>query len=175
MDNSRKIPHNKDNGPRQATPRARRQGLVVREIADEILVYDLERHEACCLNRTAALVWNACDGRKSIGDLGRLLAAETGTPAPEEIVWLALRQLEQKHLLAETITGHGHGSGVSRRALLRRAGLAATIALPVIASMVAPTAAQAASCLEDGAMCTDSAECCVGLECGGMMTCGPIE
>jgi hypothetical protein len=42
---------------RALMPRARRDELVVEELDDETLVYDLERHKARCLNHTAALVW----------------------------------------------------------------------------------------------------------------------
>ena len=38
-------------------PEKRRDGLVVTELLDEVLVYDLDRHRAHCLNRTAALVF----------------------------------------------------------------------------------------------------------------------
>ena len=44
---------------RALMPRARQDELVVEELQDETLVYDLERHKARCLNRTAALVWLA--------------------------------------------------------------------------------------------------------------------
>ncbi|HJZ82776.1 MAG TPA: PqqD family peptide modification chaperone [Pyrinomonadaceae bacterium] len=44
-------------------PRARSENLVIRELDDETLVYDMERDEAHCLNQTAALVWQRCDGR----------------------------------------------------------------------------------------------------------------
>ncbi|MBV9278705.1 MAG: hypothetical protein JOZ41_01360, partial [Chloroflexi bacterium] len=43
-------------------PRARKNGLIVRELEDEVLVYDLERHRAHCLNRAAGLVWKHADG-----------------------------------------------------------------------------------------------------------------
>ena len=46
-------------------PRMREQGLITDELPDEILVYDLDRHKAHCLNRTAALVWRQCDGKTS--------------------------------------------------------------------------------------------------------------
>ena len=36
-------------------PEARQDGLVIEELLEEILVYDLKRHRAYCLNRTAAL------------------------------------------------------------------------------------------------------------------------
>ena len=38
-------------------PAAREEGLIIQEMADEVLVYDRERYKAHCLNQTAALVW----------------------------------------------------------------------------------------------------------------------
>ena len=37
--------------------------MLVREIGEETLVYDLARHEAHCLNAPAAFVYRQCDGR----------------------------------------------------------------------------------------------------------------
>jgi hypothetical protein len=44
-------------------PHARSEGLVIRELPEETLVYDLKRHRAHCLNPTAARVWSYCDGQ----------------------------------------------------------------------------------------------------------------
>ena len=49
-------------------PLARRERLLVEELPDEVLVYDLDREKAHCLNRTAALIWNHCDGRTTVED-----------------------------------------------------------------------------------------------------------
>ena len=38
-------------------PVARKSGLVVQEMPDEVLVYDLNSNKAHCLNQTAASVW----------------------------------------------------------------------------------------------------------------------
>ena len=46
--------------PDQYLPAAREARLLVRELAEEVLVYDEEGHRAHCLNRTAALVWKSC-------------------------------------------------------------------------------------------------------------------
>ena len=54
-------------------PAVRRSGLVVRELADEPIVYDLDRHQAHCLNRTAAIVFRGADGTRSLDELGALL------------------------------------------------------------------------------------------------------
>lgn len=145
-------------------PKARTNGLLVREIADEVVVYDLERHAAVCLNRTAALVWKRCDGRRSISELSRALAAELQTKGgAEELVWLALEQLGRDHLLEERVARPAALVGMTRRELVRRLGLGAVAALPLVTSILAPTAAQAASCKESGASCAAPAECCSGL------------
>ena len=54
-------------------PRARQDELVVEELPDETLVYDLKRHEAHCLNRTSALAWRRCDGRTTVAEVAVLL------------------------------------------------------------------------------------------------------
>jgi hypothetical protein len=42
-------------------PKARKERLVVKELAQETLVYDENNHKAHCLNPTAALVWKFCE------------------------------------------------------------------------------------------------------------------
>src|SRR6266536_4274689 len=60
----------------QNFPKARKAELIVREFADELLVYDKKRHEAHCLNRTAAVIWKHCDGRTSVAEIAQHLAHE---------------------------------------------------------------------------------------------------
>ena len=52
-------------------PMARQNGLVVQEMPDEVLVYDLDSNKAHCLNQSAAFVWRSCDGDKSVMDIVR--------------------------------------------------------------------------------------------------------
>ena len=73
-------------------PVARRNGLVVRDLADEVVVYDKERHEAHCLNGTAATVFRNANGQRNVSDLALLLSADGG-PGAEELVEMALGQL----------------------------------------------------------------------------------
>lgn len=156
-------------------PLARTEGLVVRELREEVLVYDLERHRAVCLNRTAAAVWRLCDGRRDADSLARRLGEELKTEAPREVVLFALEQLERERLLAGTARrarrgGTKAGAGVSRRELLKRAGVGAALALPLVTSILAPTPAKAASCLPTGSGCGTSAQCCSGLCSNGACT-----
>ena len=46
-------------------PLARKEGLVIQELPVEVLVYDLDRDKAHCLNETAAMVWRKCNGCSS--------------------------------------------------------------------------------------------------------------
>jgi coenzyme PQQ synthesis protein D (PqqD) len=124
-------------------PKARRD-LLATSLEEEVVVYDPERQLAHSLNRTALAVWNRCNGHNSVTDLRRLVGAELGLPIDEGAVWLALRRLESAHLLVGTID---RAEGVSRREMLRKAGRVgmAAVATPVVASVLVPVAAAAAS------------------------------
>jgi hypothetical protein len=126
------------------TPRAREADLVMREVDGEVLVYDLQRHRAHALNKTSAIVWQHCDGKTGVPELARFVSQCSGAPADERLVWTALTQLGEADLLTDRVTPPLDPGGRSRRAFIRRAGLAAVLA-PLVSSIVAPTAAQAAS------------------------------
>jgi hypothetical protein len=143
------------NDRREQLPVARTERLIVKEVDDEVLVYDLTNDKAHCLNDTAARVWKNCDGKNSVADISTSLGKETGVTVDERVVWLALDQLEEFKLLAEVPTAPAVFAGMSRRQLMRNLGVAA-IALPVVVSIVAPTSVQAASC---GTTCTGASDC----------------
>ncbi len=124
-------------------PAARIEGLVVEPFADEILVYDLRRHKAHCLNSTAALVWRRCDGRTTVGEVAGTLEKELRLPAGEAVVWMALDRLARAQLLMARVTVAESQARRSRRELIRAAGI--SFLVPVVASIVAPHAAEAAS------------------------------
>jgi len=122
-------------------PQTRRSGLLIRELPNELLVYDREHHRAHCLNRTAALVFRHADGSRSLAELARVPGADA------EVVTLALEQLAAAGLLEAAAPGTDAAScaGLSRRDVARRVGLAAAILLPAVVSIVAPTPAEAAA------------------------------
>ncbi len=142
-------------------PHARKEGLLVEELSDETLVYDLDRHKAHCLNQTAAFVWRHCDGQTSVSELARLLEDELGIPANEEVVWLALDRLERVHLLQQRAEHRTQTPRYSRRQLVRRLGQIG-IALPMIVSIVSPLAAAAVSCITSAECETRSPPSCGG-------------
>ena len=147
--------------PRSKTnPLARREGLVIRELADEVLVYDLDRDRAHCLNQTAAFVWQRCDGRTSTVEIARALGKRAGAPVDEKLIWLALDQLSEHDLLKRRSPAPPSLAGIDRRQMVRVLGLAAVVAVPVVTSIVAPTAVQAATCFPTGHACASGPQCC---------------
>jgi hypothetical protein len=145
-------------------PQSRTENLVIRELDDETLVYDMDRNEAHCLNRTVALVWNQCDGKMTATQAARVLTRSLDAHVDVDLVWLAVRQLQRFHL----VDVGGKSPSVSRRDLvLKYAPLA--LALPVILSISAPTPAGIASCATACQPCQGSfPDCCPGLSCDGI-------
>ena len=156
-------------------PVARKSGLVVQEVPDEVLVYDLDSNKAHCLNQTAALVWKSCDGRNSVAEIARLVENQTGGKVTEDFVWLAIDQLSENALLEQELKVNF--AGQSRREVMKKIGLASMIAVPVIASLVAPQSALAASscnCNNNGACgAAARAGCPSTTNCNGVGVCAP--
>lgn len=157
---------------KELLPLARTNALVVKELQDEVLVYDLKRDKAHCLNPTAATVWKRCDGKLAVTDMARLLEKEFKSPVKDEVVWLALQQLDRFHLLQERATGPSAKPGLSRRELVRSIGVTALL-LPAIISITAPTAQAQSSCKAIDAGCESNVECCSG--CCANFTCQPVS
>lgn len=163
---------------KETLPHASEERLIIKELDDEVLVYDLETDKAHCLNQTAARVWKYCDGKRTVDQLCRLMEKDAGSFVPEEMVWLALDQLEQFNLLTVPGSRPGHLAGMSRRQLMRNLGIAAAVSIPVITSIIVPTAAQAASCnsqtnRDNECPCNSSSQC-ASLCCrDGLFVCKP--
>jgi len=150
-------------------PKARKDNVITRELGDEVLIYDRSRDKALCLNQTAAFVWKQCDGRTSIAQIANRLGSEMSsdfeTPIDERLVWYAISRLRREHLLEDQVeiprrvlaSLNGH---LDRRQVIRTLGLTAIVAVPLVTAIIAPTAAQAATCLGSGAPCTSGPQCC---------------
>ena len=126
------------------TPIARKDGLVIQEMPDEVLVYDLNSNKAHCLNQTAAFVWKACDGTKSITEINALMEREFGENISEEMIWLAIDLLNKDNLLEQNI--NTKFNGLSRREVIKKVGLTTVVALPVVAMLSFPTVSLAVTC-----------------------------
>ena len=154
-------------------PVARTDDLVVTEAGDDTLVYDLVTHRAHSLDAAAAALWRLCDGTRDIAALAESAREAIGGAADDvatrqDVVRYTLGRLRAAGLLRDTGAAPAERA-MSRRALLRRAAETgvATLALPAILSIVAPTTLQAqASCLPGGALCVPGGpRCCAPFNC----------
>jgi hypothetical protein len=126
-------------------PKSRSTEIVVQNFEHETLIYDLIVNKAFCLNQTSMMVWRMCNGENSILKISQNLSAHLNSEVSEDLVRLSLHQLQKENLLENSEESQIELNRLSRRELIRRAGLASAIALPVISSVLAPTAAMAAS------------------------------
>ena len=164
-------------------PQARREGLITKELEDEVLIYDCVSHQAHCLNALAGEIWKLCDGRTTASEIAKQLAdgsrqmAEVqwsviDDQAPllinERLVLFGIEELRRNQLLERideprVLPGQlSVAAGMTRREAVRRIGLGAAIALPVVATIIAPTPAQAGTCKHNNATCSTGADCCSG-------------
>src|SRR5581483_5880426 len=120
---------------KNSLPHAREDELIIREVSDEVLIYDLRRHRAYCLNQTAALIWQCCDGKTPVVRIKARLERELKKPADEELIRVALERLDRSDDFMR----------FTRRDLMKKVGKAAAVAVPVVTSIIVPTAAQAAT------------------------------
>ena len=114
-------------------PNSKTENIVVREVNNELLIYNLLTNQAFCLNETSAIVYLACDGKTTLEELSRQ------TKFSDDLILLALEGLQKQNLCqGEKID---YFKGVSRREIIRKAGLASMITLPFVASIIAPVSA----------------------------------
>lgn len=139
----------------------KRIDALMRQFDDELLVVDALRHRGHGLNKSAAGVWLACDGKTSVA---QLVEDRSRHGMTEPMVWLALRRLRRAGLF-EPESVPTEIRIVGRRDALRKLGAAAGVLVPVITSMLIPPPANAASCFALLHSCTSNVQCCSG-HCG---------
>jgi hypothetical protein len=122
-------------------PKRRQDGIRVEEFQGEVLVYDLERHSAHCLNGVAVAVWRLADGRSSVDQIAHRIANEYGGDRDEALVWRALEELAGASLLDTPLPSAAVDT--DRRRLVGQLGWAA--AIPLVLSIAVPTPAFAQS------------------------------
>lgn len=129
----------------QVVPTARTKDIVTRDMPDEVLVYDLKNHKAHCLNQTAAAVWKYCNGQATVTEIKRQMKTDLDLTIDEATVWLAVERLSKANLLEVQITVPIGSSRQSRRETIRRLGMGFAVSVPLVMSIVAPTAIAGAS------------------------------
>ena len=153
-----KIPNN---------PKSRSQNLVLQEIDNEIMIYDLNSDKVYGLNETSASIWGMCDGKRTIAEISDQMSEKLQMPVSEDYVWLALHDLQKQNLLVDGFEIENKFAGMSRRQVIRKIGFSSMAALPVIYSLVAPTAVTAAS----GPVCVNCTRAWNGSTCASPTGC----
>ncbi len=134
-------------------PKARTENLVVQFLPGETLVYDVTSNEAHCLNETAGFIWSMCSGEVSIDEITRSATAAFGKPVNADLVDFAVKELHSRKLLSESAVELPMLT--NRREAIKRIGLTSAVAIPIIASLVAPRSAMSfTSCA-----CASPAQC----------------
>lgn len=143
-------------------PKARKNDIVVQQLENETLVYDLTENRAFCLNQTSAFVWELCDGNKTAIEISDVMSKKLKAIVSEELVILALDQLGKDGLIENGT--QDYLAGLSRREVIRKVGFASVIALPIVSSLVAPEAGAAQSCIGINMSCNvaNQGSCCSG-------------
>lgn len=149
-------------------PVMRQNDLVIQELDNEILIYDLQNNKVFALNETSALVWQFSNGEKTMSEIAEMTSKKLNAPITEEFVWIALEQLKKANLIENEIENNYQGS--TRREIIKRVGLATMIALPMISTLIAPLALQAQS----GGSCGTTPNIALGCSCvvGGLANSG---
>jgi hypothetical protein len=132
-------------------PKSRKENLVIQNTGEELLVYDLDKNKALCLNETSALVWQSCNGKNGVSDIAKLLEKKFNLSVSEDLVLFTLNELDNENLLESDFDKINKFNGLSRREVIKRIGFSSMIALPIIAAVVAPDAIHAQSCVGTGA------------------------
>lgn len=144
-------------------PRSRNKEIVVQNAADELLIYDLKTYKALCLNETSAMVFRLCDGTRTAAEIGGKMSEKLNKRVSEDFVWLALEGLKKNDLLENADELTDYFKGLTRREAVKKVGFASVIALPIVSSVVAPTAAMAQSgTTANGQSCSTNPQCVSG-------------
>jgi hypothetical protein len=128
----------------QDAPRSRQHDLSIQQVGTETLVYDERRHKAFCLNEISSVLWRLADGEHTVTQMSAVASLQLNASVSEELVMFAIEELCNDGLI-EPSSNHEAAPTISRRDLLQRLGVGGAMLLPVIAAIVAPTAAQAYS------------------------------
>jgi hypothetical protein len=141
-------------------PVAREDGLLVEQVADEMVIYDNASKEAHCLSPLAAVVFAHCDGRTTIEELAVLATDRLAEPVDQPGVIEALAQLQERDLLAVPPR-----DGLSRRQMIGKSAAAAgaLAGASLITSVMAPGAsAQNGTLVPPGGCCGPLSPACNG-------------
>jgi hypothetical protein len=123
-------------------PRSIERHVSIQQVGTETLVYDEERHKAFCLNESSSVIWRLANGERTIAQMTTAASTQLRTQVSEEFVLFALEELRREGLIEPSARADVMRT-ISRRGVLKKLGVGGALLLPVVAALVAPTAAQA--------------------------------
>jgi hypothetical protein len=127
-------------------PVARKSDIFAENLPEEVVLYDKTNNKVHCLGKTAAAVWESCDGTRTVDDLAQIVEARFGAPTDRKVVLLALEELENADLL-EAGSGVVANTGLtSRREVMGKIAMASTA---LVATIMAAAPAAHASLLRN--------------------------
>ena len=122
--------------------RRKQESVSIQQVGTETLVYDEHRHKAFCLNESSSVIWLLADGECTIAEISAVASIQLKAPISEDLVRFAIEELRKDELI-QSFPLTEAAQVLSRRAMLRRLGVSGSLLLPMIAAVLAPTAAQA--------------------------------
>lgn len=159
-------------------PSAKTENIVIQSLEGELLIYDLIKNNAYCLNETAAAVYKACDGATTFESL------KAQNNFTDELIFLALDNLNREDLITGDFVPSPNG--MNRREIIRILGKTSLLAMPIISSIAAPTPAMAAStcsgtlapgtilgCTQTEPQCLAMFQMCASCSTSAVITVGP--
>ena len=143
---------------------------LTRELHDELIVYDRQRHRVHCLNKTATAVWLECNGENTVPEIAKKLENPMCADGDDVLVRLAVAKLRKAGLLEKSDAACDGAEFLSRRDVLKRIRTVTLVVLPAVTTMLVPTPAFAASCFPPLHTCSNNSQCCSG-HCGVSLIC----
>ena len=117
-------------------PLARKSDIVAENLPEEVVLYDKTNNKVHCLNKTAAAIWESCDGTRTVEDLAQVVEAKLGAPTDRKLVLLALEELEKADLMETGSVVVPDAVLTSRREAVGKIAMAGSA---LVATIVAPT------------------------------------
>jgi hypothetical protein len=97
----------RNQGPDEPCPRVRRD-LVCVVLDDELVVYDPRAQTLHHLNAAATLVWDQCNGRRTVPNIAEAIARRSGVAV--DVVLRDVVDLLQRLRAAELLVDPGNGA-----------------------------------------------------------------